>query len=93
MKLTAAEPSLGCQPVNSQKSTTGEAESVHHCPLTYCWSTAPTATATSEASVMIDVGASGIGWNRSEAMASVKAVEVSLVHVSASEGHLVCLSI
>ncbi len=61
----------------------------------YCWSTAPTATP--EASVMRQVGASWTGWQRSEALARASlmvgnAAVVELDHSKQSEGLLVRLS-
>ena len=63
-------------------------------PLMYCCSTAPTAM--SDASVIRQVGASGTGWTRSDASASVyliseKAVTAVSDQFRVSEGCGLCL--
>ncbi len=65
-----------------------------NCPLMCCCKTAPTAA--SEASVMTLVGALGIGWTSSVALARAcltlsKDAVVSSVHGGESDGRFVCL--
>ena len=80
--------------VSAGFKTLGKNDGGHNCPFTYYCSTAPTAI--SEALVMTLVGASEVGWKRTEALARaclilVKAVVSSSVHAGMLDGRFVCL--